>query len=142
MLYETWGALLERADSVLRDEVREHVTDPRALDQLDGVCTLLGDLAAIWPSLFAGVVREAELLAGGADLAEPTSGPADDPLDAYRRATAALNGRIAGLRGLPAAERAQATEQVRAAILAAAEVQSVVVRAAVDRAAGTTARRM
>jgi hypothetical protein len=144
MLYEAWGALLGRADSVLREEVREHVTDPRALDQLDGVCTLLGDLAAMWPGLFAGAGREAELLAGGVgtDLAEPAPPIADDPLDAYRRATAALNGRIAGLRGLPAAERAQATEQVRAAILAAAEVQSVVVRAAVDRAAGTTVRRM
>jgi hypothetical protein len=144
MLYEAWGALLGRADSVLRDEVREHVTDPRALDQLDVVCTLLGDLSAMWPGLFAGVVREAELLAGGAgvDPAGPAPRTGDGPLEAHRRATAALNGRISALRELPAAQRAQATEQVRAAILAAAEVQSTVVRAAVDRAAGSRARRM
>jgi hypothetical protein len=144
MLYEAWGALLGRAESVLRDEVREHVTDPRARDQLDVVCTLLGDLAAMWPGLFAGVVREAELLAGGAgvDSARPAPRTGDDPLEAHRRATAALNERISALRELPAAQRAQATEQVRAAILAAAEVQSTVVRATVDRAAGAKVRRM
>lgn len=141
MLYETWGLLLERAGVILRADVREHVSDPRARDQLDAVTVLLGDLAAMWPGLFAGVARETELLSAplGVDvkLAART-----DPLAAHSAALNALDEHVERVHALPDAEKAVALERVRAAILAAAEVQGALVERAPDSAANTTVRRI
>jgi hypothetical protein len=143
MFYETWGALLERADDVLRHEVRGHVSDPMARDRLDAVATLLGDLAAMWPQLFAGLEREtriyeAALASGELQLHDDET----EPLARYRAAVAALDTQVQQARELPEHARVPALHQIRTAIAAAAEVQGAVVRRAAERAAESTVRRI
>jgi hypothetical protein len=142
MFYEVWGLLLERADQVLRLEVRDHVGDPAARAQLDAVATLLGDLGAMWPRLYVGLQDETIVLVAGAatDPAPPASGP--DPLKAYDDAVQALGDRIAAARHLPGPERERALRAVRESILGAATVQGEIVEAASVRSADRPGRRI
>jgi hypothetical protein len=143
MFYETWGAMLKRADDVLRQEVRGHVSDPTARDRLDAVATLLGDLAAMWPQLFAGLEGETRIYEGALTSGElQLDDDEADPLARYRAAVAALDAQVQQARELPEHARVRALHQIRAAIVAAAEVQGAVVRGAADRAAESTVRRI
>lgn len=142
MFYEVWGPLLERADQVLRLEVRDHVGDPAARAQLDAVATLLSDLGAMWPHVFEALQDETILLAGGAGRApaRPASGP--DPLAAHGDAVQALGDRITAARRLRGPERERALRAVRESILGAATVQGEIVEAASARSADRPGRRI
>ena len=142
MFYEAWGLLLERADQVLRLEVREHVEDPAAQAQLDAVAAMLGDLGAIWPQLFDGLARETACYA--AVTAAGTTGRAStaEPLAAHREAVEALSERIEQIRTLPPAEREPANAAVRGAILQAATAQCEIMEAAAAQTADRPVRRI
>jgi hypothetical protein len=142
MFYEVWGMLLERADQVLRRDVRDHVADPAARAQLDAVALMLSDLGAMWPRLFEGLQAETRLFAraAGTDPAQPASGP--DPWQAHQDAVLALNERITAARQLAGAEREVALRTLREAIMAAAEVQGEIVEAAAARTADRPGRRI
>ena len=143
MLYEALGLLLERAEAVLSGPVREHVCEPRARAQLDGVATLLGDLAAMWPELFAGVEHERQIYerALGGEPGPP-AGAAPDPLRPQREAVGAMNEHIQAVHHLVGEERRMALAGLRAALLAAAEAQGAVAERAAERAADSRVRRI
>jgi hypothetical protein len=143
MFYESWGLLLARADDVLRSQVRGHVSDARARDQLDAVATLLGDLAAMWPRLFAGLERETVIFQRELNGDPPEPGDIDaDPLRSHRDAVRALNERVEQVHRLRGEDRRVALERLRAALRAAAEVQGGIVEPAAARAADSRVRRI
>jgi hypothetical protein len=119
MFYESLGLMLEEAARVLGGSVREQVVDERVLTQLDGVAALVGDVAAMWPALYAGMAEETLIL----EAAVGASVPAADPFERYRAATRAVNERIAELHGDEAGRDVAAIDELRASLLAAADVQ-------------------
>jgi len=142
MFYEAWGLLLERADQVLRLDVRDHVGDPAARAQLDAVAMMLSELGGMWPRLFEGIQAETTLLAGGAgtDPAQPASGP--DPLQAHGDAVQALNDRVTAAHCLLGPERERALSAVQESILAAALAEGEIVETAAFRSADRPGRRI
>ncbi len=153
MFYDAWGFLLERADEVLRTQVREHVSDPAALTQLDTVATLLGDLAAMWPRLFSGLEQETQILRRALDgdasqppasepPASPRPAPVADPLESHRDVLHAIDQRIGHIHRMRAEDRTVALANMRAAILAASEIQGEILEVAAARAAESRVRRI
>ncbi len=142
MFYEAWGLLLERADQVLRLEVRDHVEDPAARAALDAVAAMLGDLGAIWPQLFGGLARETACYLAVTTAGSPGQASAAEPLAAHREAVEALSARIERIRTLPSAEREPAIAAVRAAILQAATAQCEIVQTAAAQTADRPVKRI
>jgi hypothetical protein len=142
MFYEAWGPLLERADQVLRLDVREHVADPLARARLDAVALLLSDLGAMWPRLFEALSTETACLARalGTSPPEATCGP--DPLQAYRELVGAVNHRAEQARRLPAEQRRDTLAVLREGTIAAARAQAELVEAAASRTADRPGRRI
>jgi hypothetical protein len=120
MFYESLGLLLEEAARVLGGSVREQVGDERVLTQLDGVAALVADVGAMWPDLFAGLAEETLALEAAAGA---SSDPAAGPFERYQAAIRAVNERIAELHADGAERDDAAIDELRAALLAAADVQ-------------------
>jgi hypothetical protein len=119
MFYESLGLLLEEAARVLGGSVRERVDDERVLTQLDGVAALVADVGAMWPHLFAGLAEETLILEAAVGASDAAAGP----FERYRAAIGAVNDRIAELHADEAKRDDAAIDKVRAALLAAADVQ-------------------
>jgi hypothetical protein len=130
MFYESMGLLLEQAGLVLDRSVRDHVTDERALTQLDAVAALVADIGAMWPGLFGGLEHEHRILAGAlpADGAVPDQEDLD-PLGSYRATVTAFNDEIDRLHTDAPPDREARLQALRAAMGEAAEVQRNVVEA-------------
>jgi hypothetical protein len=142
MFYEAFGPLLERADQVLRLDVREHVTDPVARARLDAVALLLSDLGAMWPRLFEALSTETACLARALGAPSPAPAAGRDPLQEYREVVGAINRRAEQARRLPAQERRDALAALREATIAAARAQAELVEEAASRAADRPGRRI
>ena len=140
MFYDDFGRLLEEASSVLTETVREHVEDERVRAQLDGVASLLADLAAMWEGMFQALEHENRVLEAVLRGDDPPVTPAPDPLARQRAALAELNERLAAL-GESGRER-ESVEAIRAALLAAAAAQGELVARAAQRPAPTGMRRI
>ncbi len=140
MFYDDFGRLLEEASSVLTETVREHVEDERVRAQLDGVASLLADLAAMWEGMFQALEHENRVLEAVLRGDDPPATPAPDPLARQRAALAELNERLAAL-GESGRER-ESVESIRAALLAAADAQGELVARAAQRPAPTGMRRI
>ena len=131
MFYDDFGRLLDEASSVLSGTVREHVGDERVRAELDGVASMLADLAAMWDGMFAALEQENGVLEAVLRGDDPPATPPPDPLARQRAAVAALNERLAELDD-SGREPAQVAA-IRSALLAAADAQGALVARAAQR---------
>jgi hypothetical protein len=140
MFYDDFGRLLDEAGRVLTGTVREHVEDERVRAQLDGVASLLADLAAMWEGMFQALEQENRVLEAALRGDAPATTPAPDPLARQRAALAELNERLVALgeSGRPH----ESVHELRTALLAAADAQAELVARAARRPQPTGMRRI
>jgi hypothetical protein len=131
MFYDDFGRLLEEASSVLRGTVREHVGDERVRAELDGVASMLADLAAMWDGMFAALEQENRVLEAVLRGDDPPATAPPDPLARQRAAVAALNERLAELD--ESGREPAKVAAIRSALLAAADAQGALVARAAQR---------
>jgi hypothetical protein len=131
MFYDDFGRLLEEASSVLRGTVREHVGDERVRAELDGVASMLADLAAMWDGMFAALEQENRVLEAVLRGDDPPATAPPDPLTRQRAAVAALNERLAELD--ESGREPAKVAAIRSALLAAADAQGALVARAAQR---------